>query len=289
MKRYAIFIAILGVAMVTLACGIHIDLPITKVETGPTRVDDIFVENLAEPSDVARLFISIGAGKLSISPGEEGGLVRGTVTYNVADFKPQVSIDGDEIRLEQGDLDLEGIPSFRNGIENEWDLKLGTAPMELTINAGAYKGEYDLGGLALESLQLSDGASEVDLSFSEPNLVEMGTFRYNTGASNVVMKGLANTNADTIILHGGAGDYTLDFSGELKRDLAVSIEVAFSSLDIVVPEGVPARVSFTGGLSDVNARGEWEKDGGDYIQPGSGQSIKITITMAAGSLDLSNQ
>jgi hypothetical protein len=37
-------------------------------------------------------------------------------------------------------------------MKNEWDLKLGSAPMDLVISAGAYDGTIELGGLALKSL-----------------------------------------------------------------------------------------------------------------------------------------
>ena len=93
-------------------------------------------------------------------------------------------------------------------------LKLGETPMELEINAGAYQGQYEFGGLALTGLTIKDGASDVDLSFSEPNRTEMSVFRYETGASNVELTGLANANFSTLIFNGGAGDYTLDFSGD---------------------------------------------------------------------------
>ena len=89
--------------------------------------------------------------------------------------------------------------------------------MDLTIAAGAYEGNLELGGLALKSLTVKDGASHVDLSFPEPNQTEMSILRYETGASDVKLTGLANANFSTLTFSGGAGNYTLDFSGELQR------------------------------------------------------------------------
>ena len=45
----------------------------------------------------------------------------------------------------------------------------------------------------------------------------MSILRYETGASTVKLNGLANANFGTLIFSGGAGDYTLDFSGDLQR------------------------------------------------------------------------
>ena len=289
MKRNYILTAILAITLVTMACGIQIDIPInTRLKTGPTVTDEIFVPNLKASQEAANISVSIGAGELKLSPGAEKGLVSGQVTYNVQDFKPEVKIDGNDIQIEQGDLKIESIPSFKGDVKNEWDLMLGTAPMNLRVNAGAYKGEFELGGLSLKDLEVSDGASDVVLSFSAPNKTEMDTLRYNTGASKVTMSGLAYANADTIVFRSGAGDYTLDFSGDLKRDVNVTIESAVSSVTLIVPEGVSARVTFDGGLSNVVERGEWQKDGGDYILNGDGPTIKIIVTMGAGSLELRN-
>jgi len=72
------------------------------------------------------------------------------------------------------------------------------------------------------------------------------------------------------------------------RDLTVDIESAISSITVIVPEGVSARVSFSGGFTNVDIKGGWEKDGSVYVQSGSGPEIRITITMGAGSLKLRN-
>jgi hypothetical protein len=161
--------------------------------------------------------------------------------------------------------------------------------MNLLINAGAYKGEFDLGGLSLQSLRIGDGASDVRLDFSAPNKVEMDSLRYNTGASHVELTGLANANFETLVFKGGAGDYKLDFSGELKRDATVTIDAGFSSVTVVVPEGVAARVFVDSGLSNVDIGGNWEKSGNEYSLAGEGPRLTINVNIGAGSLTLRNR
>ena len=41
--------------------------------------------------------------------------------------------------------------------------------MDLTINAGAYQGDFQFGGLSLTGLTVKDGAASVDLDFNKPN------------------------------------------------------------------------------------------------------------------------
>jgi hypothetical protein len=133
--------------------------------------------------------------------------------------------------------------------------------MNLSIDSGAYDGTLELGGLSLTRLEIKDGAANVEVSFSEPNPVEMSTFTYNTGASDVKITGLANANFSLLDFSAGAGDYTLDFSGELQRDASIKIESGLSNLIIIVPEGVNAVVTVESGLSNVNAGSGWERSG----------------------------
>jgi hypothetical protein len=287
MLKKQIFVMILVLALVTMACGFNINLPVERIQTGETVTEKILVENLDDPEAVAMVTLEFGAGELRLSPGAEGALISGTAVYNVRDFKPQISVQGDNVTVSTGDLEIRGIPNFNSTeYKNEWDLSLGDAPMELRVNAGAYQGEIELGGLALHALQVGDGASDVSLSFSELNLVEMSSLSYETGASQVELRDLANANFERMIFKGGAGDYTLDFSGELQRDAEVQVEAGICDLTIIVPDGVPVQVEMEGGLTDVDTRGSWDRSGTTYTAEGSGLAITIQVKMGAGRLNL---
>lgn len=278
-----LFPAMLILALLVTACNLHISLPIT-VTTGPTMTDEISVLPPDSSKPVA-LTLAFGAGTLSLSPGSNA-LVSGTATYNIPDFKPDVTVTGSSVRVEQGNYKLTGIPDFSK-IKNEWELKLGSAPMDLTIEAGAYKAEYELGGLALTNLTVKDGASAVKLTFSAPNKAEMGMLRYETGASNVTLSGLANANFAMLKFNSGAGNYTLDFSGGLMRDASVSVETGVSNMTLVIPAGVPVQLTVESGLSNVNIPEGWAKNGNVYTQTGSGPALTIIVEIGAGNLTIS--
>ena len=279
--------AILALSLVTMACGINVNLPVEEISTGPTQTVPI---NIPAPDvDTTNLTIEFGAGSLDVEPGAVNALVEGQATYNVEDLKPEVSVNGGDVLLKSGKLEVRGFPPLRaKNIENEWDLKFGSQPMNLTIKAGAYQGNIELGGLALRSLVVNDGAAEVNLEFSQPNLLEMADLTYTTGASQVELSGLANANFTTMNFNSGAGDYTLDFSGQLKRDAFVTVESGISQVTIIVPRGVNARVSFEGGLSNVDQQDAWESSGGSYLLEGSGPTLTIMVEMGAGNLVLKN-
>ena len=279
MKYLFTFLTILALA--SMACGFTVNIP-SAPTPGPEVTDEISVE-VPDPNET-RLKISFGAGELNLSPGAGDLLVEGTAMYNVPNFEPEIKIEGDTVEIEQGNFKTINVTDFKN----EWDLLLGEAPMELEINAGAYQGRYELGGLALTNLTIKDGASDVKVSFSESNPTKMSVFRYETGASNVELTGLANANFSTLIFNGGAGDYTLDFNGDLQQDATARIETGFGDLKLVIPEGVDARVTVEGGAINVNHDSGWGQSNSMYTQDGSGPTLTVIVKMGAGNVTITD-
>jgi hypothetical protein len=152
------------------------------------------------------------------------------------------------------------------------------------VEAGAYEGNLELGGLALKALTVKDGASHVDLSFTEPNQIEMSMLRYETGASEIKLKGLANANFSTLTFSGGAGNFTLDFSGELQRGAVATVESGLGNLSLIIPAGVNAEVTVESTAVNINHSSGWTQNGQKYTQSGSGPALTIVVKMAAGNL-----
>lgn len=281
--KFKIISAMLVLALASLACSFTIDIP-EGPTPGPEVTDEVSVA--APKSGDAKLEINFGAGDLTLSPGADS-LVDGTATYNIPDLKPIVEEDGNSVVIRQGSYEFNGVPTLDN-IKNTWDLKLGSAPMELTIAAGAYDGNLDLGGLSLTNLTVKDGAATVKLTFSKPNAVEMTVFRYETGASDVTITGLANANFGTMVFNGGAGNYDLGFDGELQRGATVTVDCGLSDLTLRIPKDVRAVVTVEGGLSSVNTSSNWANSGDTYTQDGNGPTLTIIVKLGAGSLTLTD-
>jgi hypothetical protein len=272
-------------ALVTLACGININKPVTQIKTGPTQKVDIQVPLPEDPSSGVELNLEFVAGDLKLAPGASGYLATGTATYNVAEFEPKVEASGSVYILRTGDMEIEGIPITKGDVKNEWDLQLANTPMSLNIKAGAYNGSFELGGLSLEKLSLSDGGADVTGSFSAPNNVEMSSLTYATGASSAILTGLANANFEQMTFNSGAGDYTLSFDGNLQRDANVTIDSGLGTVTIIIPDGANAKVT-SDGLLTINAEGGWNQNDKVYTLSGNGPTITIVVKMGAGTLNL---
>ncbi len=278
-------VIILIMSLFLSACSFTITLP-TAQKAGPTVVDQINVPLPASSTTPVDLTLKFGAGILKLNSGASS-LVSGTATYNVTDFKPTVTVNGSSVSIVQGNWKLTGIPDVTN-IKNEWDLALGSVPIALTIQGGAYQAEYELGGLSLTSLSISDGAADSRLNFASPNLTEMSLLSYSTGASQVSVTGLGNANFTNLEFNSGAGNYTLDFSGQFQRNASVHIGTGVSSVTLVIPPGIPTRVTVDGALSNVNYGTGWDKNGNVYTQAGTGPQVTVIVEIGAGNLTLTH-
>jgi hypothetical protein len=278
---------LLVLALSTIACGFNVSIPINTITPGPMVTTPINIPQPAGAASTSSLSLAFGAGTLKIHSGSSEALVSGTATYNIADFKPIVSVNGSSARIEQGNWRLKGIPDLSN-IKNTWDLSLGNKPLDLSIEAGAYHADYQFGGLALANLTVKDGASDVKMNFASPNLTEMSLLSYETGASNVSLTGLGNANFASLLFHSGAGNFTLDFTGGLKRDGSVNIETGVSNTTLVIPSGMPVQLTVEGGLSNVTYDSGWSKNANLYTQNGSGPQLTIVVHMGAGNLTLTH-
>jgi len=276
-------IAALGIAM--LACTFTFNSDVQGMSVGDTQTKEIDVS--AENTDEnVKVRLEFGAGELKINPGSGEALVSGTATYNVEEFEPQVTETQTMVKISQQVENVNLIPAFGNEVENRWDLELGSKPMDLDISAGGYQGDYELGGIPLHELRVAEGAAKTDLSFSKPNPVEMDILRYDTGASQATLSGLANANFREMDFRSGAGEYRLDFSGQLQQDTDVRIKSGLSSIVIIVPEGTAATVQFEGGLANVDRSGDWRLSGDVYSLAGGGPELRITVELGAGNLEL---
>jgi hypothetical protein len=281
-------LVLLVLALATLACGPNFNIDVPRLETGPTETTTIDEAN-PKTDKAVDVELELGAGNLTLAGGADG-LATGTIDTNVADWKPQVERTDSRLTIRQGEGEINFGFTDADKIVNKWDLQLGNdVLMDLTITAGAYDGQMELGGLSLERLTVRDGASSVNLSFDEPNQVEMDMLRYNTGASTVTLTGLANANFDDMSFDGGAGTYTLDFSGELQRDATVNVKAGVCTLTIIIPEGTAARINLDGGLTTVKTEGTWSASNDTYETSGIGPQLTINIDLGAATLTLINK
>jgi hypothetical protein len=263
-------VSMLGLLMFASSCG-------SEAGIGPTQ--ELAIDEPLGSAAVTDVEIEMGAGTLSLSPGATG-LASGLIRYNVAAWKP--TVERTDKRLTMKQTSKSGLGSIGGDIVNDWRLQ---------ISAGAYDGTYDLGGLILQDLTIKDGAAKSEVRFGTANPGQMQRLLYETGASTVNFTGLANANFRSFEFNGGAGSYTMDFSGQLRTDGTVRIEAGVATVRVVVPAETAAQVTVTGSLTDVSLEGAWTTTGSTSSTPaakagGQGKSLSIEVEMGVGTLEL---
>lgn len=280
MKKTTPWILSLVLILTSLACSITVNVPTPEFIEPQTWTATY---SAADAQNIEKLSVKMGSGTLNIVGGSDLFL-DAAVTYNVAEWEPEVVTTQRELILSQGSINEFKFPT--DDAVNDWDLTLGSLPVALTVNAGAYTGDLDLTGVALTQLTVNDGASQAEVHFDTLNPVDMDELTYKTGASEVKLIGLGNANVDLVTFEGGAGSYTLDFTGAQTKDMRVKISTGVSNTRIIIPENMAAVVTVTGGLNNIDPSGTWSIHDSIYTKSGKGSEIEISVEMGLGNLEL---
>ena len=91
-------------------------------------------------------------------------------------------------------------------------------------------------------------------------------------------------------IRGGAGNFSLDFAGDMTHDVKVFIDGGLGNMTLTVPKGVNAQINVSGGLNNVSTQGTWTIEGQEYRTIGTdGPLLKIQVNMGIGNLRLVNR
>jgi len=195
--------------------------------------------------DSLKVTVKFGAGKFNLISGEDD-IFEGNFQYDNSILKPNIQY---EKLGETGILILS--QSIKNDLnlsfpsQNIWDLKLPSdVPLQLYINTATYSGYIDLTNLLIENLCINSGASQTNVAFNQPNLIDLKSINIKTGASIIKMYGLANANFDEMHFSGGVGSYTFDFSGSLNKPSKVYIHAGAAKIVLKIPYQMGIKIIF---------------------------------------------
>ena len=239
--------------------------------------------------DSLKVSIKFGAGKLDLISGQED-VFEGNFQYDKSILKPNIQY---EILGETGILTLS--QSIKKDLDlpfpykNIWNLKLPSGvPLQLYINTATYSGDIDLTNLQIENFHLNSGASQTNIIFNQPNLINLKNINIKTGASTIKMLGLANANFNEMNFTGGAGSYTFDFSGNLTKKSKVSINAGAAKIILKIPSNMGTKIIFRNfPASKLDIRGFIKINDQTYISPEYGKSAEeLDIEIKGGLLDV---
>ncbi len=237
----------LGAALLILMISLAVSLELLE--------DTPFREIGRTTEKELKVVLSSSFGSLNVSKGEpEKILIADGVAKHGGD--PMMSVDYDvRNRIGYMDITLGEAPeeheqrkgSFKISDFNggKWYLRFSnTIPISFDVELGVGNGDFDLSGLQVKDFTLSTGASDVSLSFDEPNKTEIDNLSIESGVSKFNGRNLGNANFKRFRFQGGVGAYTLDFGGKLSGEVDVDIDVGLGVLTIIIPPNVGARLFY---------------------------------------------
>lgn len=226
-----------------------------SVAVGLGLLDDLPAREIGRTTEKElKVVLSSTFGSLHVSKGEPEKIL--VADASTSDSNPKMDIDYD-IRNRVGYMDItlgetQGDHDHRRGsfkISNleggKWYLKFSnTLPISFDVELSAGNGDFDLSGLQVKDFTLSTGASDVSLSFDEPNKTFIDNLSIESGVSKFNGRNLGNANFKRFKFQGGVGAYTLDFSGKITNEVDVDVSVGLGILTIILPDDVGARLFY---------------------------------------------
>ena len=233
--------------------------------------------------------VEYGAGRLRVEPERGNLLYRMEMRYDPSATVPVTTYNRSTGRLRLGLDSREGREREGRRGEGRASIALSPAvPMALKLEFGAGEADVKLGGLAIESLDLSTGASETRVSFDQPNRTAARSVKMEAGAASLVVTNLANARAQRIEFEGGVGETTLDFGGTWTRDAQATVKIGIGSVKLRLPRNVGVRIEKDSFLASFDSNG-LVKRGDAWYSRGyerATRKLDIQIDAALGSIHI---
>ena len=244
-KRLTIF----GSIVLSLGLG-------AGAQGGPSSPGDAEVKEVGRTTErEVNVVLSSGFGSIQISKGEPEKILtldsptgkdetgRINVDYAVRNRVgyAEISLDGESREGDHGKkwLQLDGFKG------DKCFLRFSDAiPISFDIELGVGKARIDLTGLQVKDFTLSAGATDVEVSFDQPNKATIENMSIEAGVSKFTGHNLGNANFKSFKFEGGVGAYILDFSGKMDTEVDADVEIGVGTLTIVVPKEVGAKVMY---------------------------------------------
>jgi len=128
------------------------------------------------------------------------------------------------------------------------------------------------------------GHNRWDLHFNNKVPMQLAV-NQGAGRAQLTLGGLALSRLD---LHIGAGETTVDLTGDWKNDLTASIQGGVGRATVRLPSDVGVRARAHGGIGAVHVHG-LRKEGDAYVNDAYGKSpvtVNVTVEGGVGEINL---
>lgn len=189
----------LAVAFALCTAGCFVGGPGPVLERGPAQTETPSVSLSGATSVHAHLKMAAGALTISGGSSSPSKLMDATISYNVPDWKPDISYSVNDGQGSLMVMQPESGKTTIGGVKYTWDLHFNDkVPLELAIEMGAGDSKLNLADLDLQNLDIQVGAGDSTIDLT-------GDWKQNVSAT----------------IQGGVGEVHV----KLPRDIAVRVTV----------------------------------------------------------------
>lgn len=215
--RLTSFLVLIFLAVMVTACK-------PRIVIGPEQTFAIDVPSPASGNATnVTLEMAVPQGALALAGGTEG-LIQGAITYNAAEYEPQMTNGDGTLLIRQAEPGPKSVViSVQNNLINQWDLRMGDAPMnfEIRLENGEYTVEFANSLPANFNATVNAGVGKVNLIL-DPGLPTQVIIGEHTDLLEVKTRGDWAQTGD--VYETGAGSAVLTITvnmsgGELNLDI----------------------------------------------------------------------
>lgn len=242
--------------------------------------------------------LDLALGHIRLRRNDGPALFEAEVRLKEDDVRPRFDFqsDGRRGRVSLG-LDGEGkgsgftLTGLNVPKENAWEVFLSDdVALDLQLEVGMAKADFDLTGLQLRRLAMDCGMSEATLRIDRPSPVIAEEIQIDAGMARFDALRLGNARFRSFRFEGGAGEFSLDFTGgPLPAGAEADVEVGMASLRVTVPADRPVvlRAPESWLARVVVPDGYTKRGDGEWHSPAvrnPDQAFSLDIEAAAGKV-----
>ncbi len=237
--------------------------------------------------------VEFGAGTFHLSRDQGGALYRTSLVYDEEIFEPVQRYDARNRFLEVGITSGDQEISLRRlkDLTQRLDIALSArVPVTLELSLGAAESEVDLGGLSLTRATIETGAGTSIVEFSRPTVSPCERIEIAVAAAHFTAEKLGNSNCEEIRFKGGAGELSMDFTGEWQHHggAKATIGLGFGALTLRFPSNLGVALTISRFLASFDASG-FRKRGDTYYSDGydaAETKLELEVDAALGDIDV---
>ncbi len=232
--------------------------------------------------------VEYAAGRLRISPSRSGALFEMSLQYDAERFRPIGNLTPEgTVRLGAESLREGGVRLGRGSRPQIAEIGFAPQPaLDLRVVIGAAEADLDLGGLRLERLRLTTGASRSQVRFLQPNPGDCALVEASSGAGELRIERAGNSSCAEWRFDGGIGKITLDLAGAWRGDPRFDLNLAVGGAVLLVPREMGVRVTMEGLVAKFDGQGfqqsdrTWTSEGFDQAM----RKAEVAVRSAVGGL-----